>query len=89
MKLQEFDELLTHRLKESMCEHTNIEYSYDYDGGYAYVEAAQCEDCGKDMYSSLSDAEVVMASEIETESRRSELIDSAVDHQRDIDAGLV
>lgn len=89
MKINDYSQLLDERLRSSMCEHENVEYEYDYEDGFAFVEAAQCEDCGKDLYDSLSDAEVAHLSEAETVDVKARAIDSAIDHQREVDAGLV
>lgn len=71
------------------CKHEDVEYEYDYEDGYPYVVGALCLDCDTDITDSLSEADIMRASEDEAENIISRQIDSAIGFDQDQRAGLL
>lgn len=80
--IQEQLDVINRSIRTSMCEHENIEYEYDYEDGFAFVEAARCEDCGKDVFQELSEHDIDAINMDAAERLISDRIDSAVDNER-------
>lgn len=87
--MKEYGDTLSGLLRSSMCEHAEVEYEYDTNDDWPMLVGAICLDCDKDITDELSLSE---RGDLETEEAadmQGRAIDSAMEHQRDINAGLI
>ncbi len=73
------------------CKHEDLVFDYEWDGDPEPIGFwAECVECGhvlnEDSFTAEEQQQIVQDAAM---MRMSDLIDSAVDHQREVDAGLI